>query len=278
MKGLFLILLCCTRAMALTNAVPAESLEFESTVFYSVTQYDQDLKETVTGYCNGNLISPQIMITAAHCVYMAEALGQKEIDLQVGEYRYVNTPAGERRKVGYVPTVKEKIRAQLFFTTALTQRLRTQGVNLRVSPHEDIAAVIFERPLNLKPGFQFTPMTSQQEVTALIAKIVDFAPTVVTINPFEEITTLDTKRMAQLDRITNSGGMFESKSQARVQPGDSGAPLFVRIGSQWKQIGVVKGRAETFFSNWDVFGILDQKLCDIARQVPDSSLRASLCF
>lgn len=278
MKALILMLLISAQSWALSNSVPAESAELDSVVFYSSTQFDREINDTMNGYCNGNLVSNRVMVTAAHCVFMAEALGQRDMEIQIGEYRWKEMPTGEKRKIGYVTTAKEKIRAQIFFTADLSRRLKSQGLRLRVGPQEDVAVVVFDRPLPLKVNFQFVPVASQSEVSALASQVLSYAPTVVTINPFEEITTMDVKRMGLLDRVSRSGGAFESKSQVRVEPGDSGAPLFVRIGSQWKQLGVVKGRAETIFSNWDVYGILDQKICDISKQIADSDVKSALCF
>lgn len=278
MKVLLLTLLLAGQAWALSNSLPAESAELESVVFYSSTQYDNDIKDTMNGYCNGNLLSARVMVTAAHCVFMAEALGQREMEIQIGEYRWKKGADGTVRKIGYVTTAKEKINAQIFFTPELSRRLKSQGLRLRVGPEEDVAVVVFDRALPLKPEFQFVPLASQREATALASQILNYAPTVVTINPFEEIMTMDVKRMGQLDRISRSGGAFESKSQVRVEPGDSGAPLFVRVGAQWKQLGVVKGKAETIFSNWDVYGLLDKKICDIAGQITDTEIHSKLCF
>lgn len=272
-----IFLLLSSQALGLSNSVAAESNEFDSVVFFSVTQYDPENKEPVSGYCNGNLLSERVLITAAHCLSMAQVLGDRDLDLEVGQYRYVITPNGEKRKVGYMPILKERVRAQLVFTKDIKRRLDSQGVRLRIGPGEDIAVAIFDKPLTINGKIQFNSMATQQELKAILPRVLTYWPTVVTINPFEEISTSDTKRMARLDNISLSAGYVESKSQARVQPGDSGAPLFVRVGPQWKQVGVVKGKAQSIFSDWDVYAIADNKVCDIASQINDIDVQRQLC-
>ncbi|WP_080559009.1 trypsin-like serine protease [Bdellovibrio bacteriovorus] len=278
MGSVLLSLLMGLNGWALTHAEPAISPDFDSVVFYSVTQYDEKAREELSGFCNGNLVSPRVMITAAHCVFQAEALQKREFDVQIGEYLYVTRPDGERRRVGYGSKIRERIHGKIYLPHQLTSRLKTEKVRLKIGPAEDIAVVVFEQDLRVIPGTVFAGLFSQQQVGSVLSKLNDYVPTVVTINPFEEISTNDTRRMAPLNNISKTwSGYLESKSRARVQPGDSGAPLFVRTGNQWKQIGVVKGRAQNLFSNWDVFGILDQRICEISRQIPDPLIQKDLC-
>lgn len=278
MGSILLALLTGLSSWALTNAEPAISPDFDSVVFYSVTQYDEETREELNGFCNGNLISPRVMITAAHCVFQAEALQKREFDIQIGEYLYITRPDGQRRRVGYGSKIRERIQGKIYLPNQLTSRLKSEKVRLRIGPAEDIAVVVFEQDLQVIPGTVFSGLLSQAQVSAVVSKLNDYVPTVVTINPFEQIATINTRRIANLNNISKTwSGYLESKSKARVQPGDSGAPLFIRAGNEWKQIGVVKGRAQNLFSNWDVFGILDQRLCEISRQISDPLIQKTLC-
>ena len=146
------------------------------------------------------------------------------------------------------------------FTPELTNKIRRQGRRTRIGVAEDQVRIILQEPLNLANAPTVALVTTAQERQALKARVTSYAPRVVTVNWLETLTHMDTRQFAHLDKLSASGGAFESKSVGRVQPGDSGAPVFVRIGSEWKLIAVVKGRAETFFSNWDVYPILDQRL------------------
>ncbi|MFP5518721.1 MAG: trypsin-like serine protease [Bdellovibrionia bacterium] len=259
---LILVSLFSMASLALEPSQREESLEFQSVV--SIAANDVDAKgEEATAYCVGTLLSPHHLITAAHCVRGNVVLKENNLQVKTGFYKYVTDKSGQLRRIGYVENAVQKLPFRAFFVKSVQERIQKQGARANIGPNEDVVLVEFLQPVVVDQSFQFAKLITQNDLKGLLPKVLDYWPTVVTINFIEEMS-LDTKRSGRLDKVKiNSGGHIESKSTVRVEPGDSGSPLFVRIGSQWYLAGITKGRAETIFSNWDVYGLLDNKICDL---------------
>src|SRR5688572_11800263 len=97
--GAFLFLGVC-QSWGLTNSIFAEDNAFGAVVLLRNEAVDEN-NESTPGYCNGTFISENLIVTAAHCVSQAEALQQRETRYQIGFYKYVEKPNGEKVRIGY---------------------------------------------------------------------------------------------------------------------------------------------------------------------------------
>jgi secreted trypsin-like serine protease len=276
---LFLIpmqLLPGASSWALTFSAPALAPEHDAVTLIRTDGHDPESGDVVPGYCNATLLSPLLLVTAAHCLADALSLGSRSIRVEVGRYKYVTRPDGQVIRVGYVPFLTAETQGTFLFTAALTQRIRSQGFSVRIGPEEDFAAVLLSAPLALPAGFPFAVAAGQKEFAQIQGSPLSYSPRVVTINPVEEVSTTDTKRTAGLNSVVWAG-FFQSKSTSRVRPGDSGGPLFARVNGADRLVGVVKGEGKSFFSTWDAYAPLGGPSCDISRQLADPSQRPLLC-
>lgn len=275
---LFALILCLgnPQAWALTNSAPAESPDFESDIQIRTEGLDPT-GDRVPGYCNAALVSPQALVTAAHCVKDAIVLKDTSTQIILGEWRYATRPDGKVVRVGYALKVGETVAARFFVLPSLARKIASQGFKTQIGPDEDVAVILLPQPLALKEGFRFAQVITNRDFRGITGSATTYLPTVVTVNPMAEVKTNDIKRMARLSSFDWSSGHFESKSSSRVEEGDSGSPVYVRIGKEWFLAAVVKGKAKSFWSDWDVFTGLDARMCQLAAQIPDASVRALVC-
>ncbi len=255
LMGVFLFL-HSIQTWALTHSVYADDNSFGAVVFLRNEAVDE-AGEPVPGYCNGTFIAEDLIITAAHCVAQAQALGKTETVLEIGFYKYIEKPNGEKVRIGYKVIHQETQVPRFRFLPSVAEKIKRNGVKASILPGEDVAVIVLSKKVNLT-AFNYKPVSLVQpsEWAGLQKNVLSYLPSVVTVNPLAEIATNDTKRKATLDNLKASGKNLESKSVSRVEPGDSGSPLFVRIGNEWKLLAITKGMAKSFFGSWDMFTVV----------------------
>ncbi len=248
----------------MTASLPAVDARWNHVVLIKTHALDRDGSD-VPAYCNGTFLSPRLIVTAAHCVLEAQALKSFAVEIQMGAYKFITKPDGTLVRVGYVSQKQTTEVARFHFTPAITKSIESRGRDARLGPGDDMAVIELNHDYDRSLGL--FPLVQSQEVAAIQKNLAGFHPTVVTINFMEEMST-DVRRQAELPMANWSLGRYiTSKSASRVQEGDSGSPVFALINGTWKLFAVVKGRAETLFSNWDVFPTTDGNLCAISVQM-----------
>lgn len=252
-------LVYATQALALAPSVPELSTTHDAVV--SIRHYAPDQTgDDAAAFCNGTLLAENVLVTAAHCLKDLYFHPELTLQIDVGAYRYVNRPTGERVRVGYATTKSFQTKVSVRFLPGLMRKLGAQGKRVRISPDEDVAVAYFRTPLVLAGDFPFAQVLPTAQHAAFVRSPLARAPRVTSINFIEEMST-DTKRSALLDNLKASSNHLVSKSTARVAPGDSGSPVFVTQNGALQLVAVVKGRAETVFSNWDVYTLTHALLC-----------------
>lgn len=277
MKILLLVIILfatVSNTYALTNSIPAISPSW-SHVMQIRSDAPDSTGDTAPGFCNATLIHKNVLVTAAHCVKLAYISGMKQIEIEVGEYKYVTRRTdGKVVRIGYAQKHKLIKNTHIELPISLSDKIARRGEKATIDPNEDVALIWWNEETPELNDVKISEIVNPTEHAAIIKNISQASLLAVTINLFAEMS-LDTKRMATLNNYKWNGYVY-SKSQSRVEEGDSGAPLFAMVNGKFKVFAVVKGRASTIFTNWDAYSAVTPHLCQMTNRLP-TFLKISAC-
>lgn len=262
-------------AYPLTNSKMDESPEWTSVVQIK-SEAPDSTGESIPGYCNATFVGRNIMVTAAHCVKLAYISKDNLINIQTGYYKYITRPDGQIVRIGYVKKDQFDKHVTIELPKSLADKIASRGEKAQIGPDEDFALLWWNEETPEIKDMSFAQTVTPAEHLAISKNIKAYPLKAVSVNLLAEMS-LDTKRSADLNNYKWNNGYVYSKSLARVQEGDSGAPLFVKINNQMKIFGVVKGLASTVFDNWDVYPAINNHICDLNKKMPtDKKIKSCL--
>lgn len=267
-------LITLPKAQALTNSVMTEAQEFTPVVQIR-SEAPDSTGEKIAGYCNATFIAKNVLVTAAHCVSLAYISKETSIHIQIGYYKYVTRPDGSLVRVGYAIKHKFDKHVNIEIPKSLADKFSSRGEKASIGPAEDFAILWWNEATPETDDLVIAEAVSPKEHAEIIKNIATYPMKTVSINYITEMST-DTKRMADLNKYKWYNGYVHSTSLSRVQEGDSGSPLFVKINNKLKVFGVVKGKATTVFSNWDVYPAVSTHLCPLNSKMP-TSMKLQVC-
>ncbi len=270
-----LLLSSVTSLQALTNSKTDETPEWSAVVQIKSDAPDST-GESISGYCNATFIGQNILVTAAHCVKLAYISKDNLLNIQTGYYKYITRPDGQIVKIGYVKKDQFDKHVNIELPKSLADKIASRGEKTQIGPDEDLALLWWNEATPELKDMNFIQTVSPAEHLVISKNIKSYPLKAVSINFISEMS-LDTKRSADLNNYKWNNGYVYSKSTSRVEEGDSGAPLFVKINNTMKIFGVVKGKASTVFDNWDVYPSINNHICDLNKRMPsDKKLKSCL--
>lgn len=277
MKSLMALMLLITTgaAHALTNSTYADAPEW-SPVIQIKSEAPDSTGDTTPAYCNATFIARNILVTAAHCVKLAYISKNNLLDMQTGFYKYITKADGTTVRIGYVKKDQFNKHVNIELPKTLADKIASRGEKATIGPDEDFALLWWNEETPEISSMKFAEAVTPSEHAVITKNLKDHALKVVSINFFSEMST-DSKRMADLNNYKWNNGHVYSKSTSRVEEGDSGSPLFVKINNKYKVFAVVKGKASTVFANWDVYPSVQNHLCELNKRMP-TDMKLKECF
>lgn len=266
---ILIVLLLAQKSYSLTNSKPAIDEAYNHVVAIEIDGKDEDGNWT-KGYCAATVLSERLLVTAGHCVAHAELFSHLKMNVRLGRYYFMKRPDGKVVRIGYKTYAYLKDEPmRLFLLPNTKERIHRKGEKYQLDPNEDLAMILLQNPLPLKDHNVTPAVLANPTETKLFIRNPQHVPTLVaTVNIIAEAGT-DTRRVAPLNKYEMSGGntWIESNSVARVEPGDSGAPVFmITPNGERRLVAVVKGRGENIFWNWDAYPMVSNRLCEVGQR------------
>lgn len=238
---------------ALTNSNPAYHDSSNFNVWLTIKGIDNG--EVYHGLCNGSLIAPDLVVTAAHCLVGSSDI-QDGIDVNVGKYRTIK--GTKHDFTGYFSNLDIIKSKKIYFLNAVDKKIRSGSLagSGNVKAPYDLALIELERPVDqTKVPVQFVEFATAAEYAKVSSNPSNYSFIALSVNLVAEMSS-DSRRYVEMNGMQFNGLTNKAYGLPMINPmypsstegGDSGAPVLVNVSGKWKLFAVIKGTKRDFLS------------------------------